>query len=147
MRIKRSHRQTDLRILESHGGQARVSADRYVEGAPELVAEVAVTSIAVDLNVKLPLYERNEVREYILWRVPDQEIDWFIYRADHYERLLLSPDGIYRSEVLPGLWLAPLAMVRGNGAVWLQAAAQGHASNQHADFVRRLREHFQAHNP
>jgi Uma2 family endonuclease len=136
-----------LRILASHGGRARVSADRYVEGAPELVAEVAVSSIPVDLNVKLPLYERNEVQEYVLWRVPDQEIDWFIYRGDHYERLSPTTGGIYKSEVLPGLWLAALAMVRGNLTVWHQVALQGHASPEHADFVRRLREHFDAHNP
>ena len=70
-----------LRILESHSGQARVDAEGYVEGAPELAAEVAVSSIPIDLNVKLPIYRRNGVREYVIWRVPDREIDWFVLRG------------------------------------------------------------------
>jgi Uma2 family endonuclease len=136
-----------LRILESHGGSSRETADHYVDGAPELVAEVAVSSIPIDLNTKLPLYQRHGVREYLLWRVPDQAIDWFILRGDHYDRLLLGPDGVYRSETFPGLWLAPLALVRDNLAVCHQVASQGHASPEHADFVRRLREHFETHSP
>jgi len=135
-----------LRILESHGGNARVNARHFIEGSPELAAEVAVSSVSIDLNVKLPLYQRNGVREYVLWRVPDEAIDWFVLRGDHYERLPLGADGVYRSEVLPGLWLAPLALIRGNLAVVKQVADQGLASPEHADFVRRLREHYEANN-
>jgi Uma2 family endonuclease len=136
-----------LRILGGYGGQTDESADHFVEGSPELVAEVAVSSIPINLNVKLPLYQRNGVQEYILWRVPDDAIDWFVLRGEHYERLPLSPDGIYKSEVFPGLWLAPVALVRGNLAVCQQVAFQGLAIPEHADFVCRLREHFDAHNP
>jgi Uma2 family endonuclease len=136
-----------LRILPAYGGQTRDSADRIVEGSPELVAEVAVSSIPIDLRVKLPAYQRNGVREYILWRVPDEEIDWFVLRGDHYERLPLNPDGIYQSQVFPGLWLAPLALIRRNMVVCQQVASQGLASPKHSDFVGRLREHFVAHNP
>jgi hypothetical protein len=49
-----------LRILPTHGGKARVDEDGYVVGAPELVAEVAVSSI--DLHAKLHIYRRNGVR-------------------------------------------------------------------------------------
>ena len=136
-----------LRIEAAHGGQSHVGADRYVEGAPELVAEVAVSSIPIDLNVKLPLYQRNGVREYILWRVPDDAMDWFVLRGERYERLPLEAGGVYKSEVFPGLWLAPLALVRGEGTILMQVAQQGLASPEHAAFVRRLREHADAHNP
>ncbi len=97
--------------------------------------------------MKLPLYQRNGVQEYILWRVPDQAIDWFVLRGDHYEPLPLTPGSVYQSEVFPGLWLAPQALVRGNPTTLMQVALQGVASPEHADFVRRLREHFEANNP
>ncbi len=129
-----------LRILASHGGQARTDADGYVEGAPELAAEVAVSSIRIDLNVKLPIYRRTGVREYILWRVPDREIDWFVLRGDQYERLAPGSDGVYRSEVLPGLWLDTAALVRGDLAAVFRAAQPGLDSPEHAAFVRRLEE-------
>jgi len=57
-----------LRILETHGGRTKLSADRYLEGGPELVAEVAGTNVGYDLNVKLPLYRANGVQEYVVWR-------------------------------------------------------------------------------
>ncbi len=136
-----------LRIEAAYGGQSHVGADRYVEGAPELVAEVAVSSIPIDLNVKLPLYQRNGVREYILWRVPDDAVDWYVLRGERYERLPLEAGGVYKSEVFPGLWLAPLALVRSEGAILIQVAQQGLASPEHGEFIRRLREHPDAHNP
>ena len=52
------------------GGQARISADDYVEGAPELVAEIAATSASYDLRDKRVVYQRNGVREYLVWHVP-----------------------------------------------------------------------------
>ncbi len=131
---------TYLRILESHGGQARVGARGYIESAPELCAEVAVSSVRIDLNVKLPIYRRHGVREYIIWRVPDREVDWFVLRGDQYERLPQDENGVYRSEVLPGLWLDAAALVRGDLGAVSRVAQQGLASPEHAAFVRRLEE-------
>ena len=45
----------------------------------------------------------NGVREYVVWRVLDKAIDWFVLRHSQYEPLLLSADGLYRSQVFPGL--------------------------------------------
>ena len=129
-----------LRILASHGGQVRLGPDRHVEGALELAAEVAVSSIPIDLTVKLPIYQRNGVREYILWRVPNRTIDWFVLRGAEYERLPAGTDGVYRSEVLPGLWLDAAALVRGDMAAVLRVAQQGLACPEHTAFVRRLGE-------
>ena len=42
-----------LLIDPARGGQARISADDYVEQAPELVAEVAASSASYDLHTKL----------------------------------------------------------------------------------------------
>ena len=55
-----------LRILPKAGGQTRDSADDYVEGAPELVAEIASSSASYDLHEKKRAYRRNCVREYLV---------------------------------------------------------------------------------
>src|SRR5262249_33252195 len=75
-----------LLVDPAHGGQAVISADHYIERAPELVAEVAASSASYDLHTKLNVYRRNGVREYIVWRVLEQQIDWFVLRAGSYER-------------------------------------------------------------
>jgi Uma2 family endonuclease len=120
------------------GGQACIDADGYIEGAPELVAEVAASSASYDLHAKLRVYRRNGVREYIVWRVLDREIDWFVLRAGQYERLSLDAEGLYRSEVFPGLWLDPAALLRGDLATVLAVVHRGLASPEHAAFVSRL---------
>jgi Uma2 family endonuclease len=127
-----------LLIDPARGGQAQISADDYIEKAPELVAEVAASSVSLDLNLKLHVYRRNGVREYVVWRVLDQEVDWFVLREGRYDRLPLDAAGLYRSEVFPGLWLDPAALVRGDLARVLAVLQQGLASSEHAAFVGRL---------
>jgi hypothetical protein len=128
-----------LIVEPSHGGQVQI-VDRYIVGGPELVAEVAATSVNYDLTDKLDVYRRNNVREYVVWRVFDREIDWFVLRGGQYERLALSPEGFFKSEVLPGLWLDPAALIRGDMARVAQIAQLGITSPEHAGFVTRLQE-------
>ena len=73
-----------------------------------------------------------------MWRVADQAIDWFVLREDRYERLPLDADGHYHSQVFPGLWLDPAALVRGDLAQVMTVLQQGLASPDHAAFVSRL---------
>jgi len=127
-----------LLIDPTRGGQARFSPDDYIEGAPELVAEVASSSVSYDLHAKLHAYRRNGVREYIVWRVLERTIDWFVLRAGQYEPLPMDANGLVRSEVFPGLWLDPLALVRGELATVLAIVQQGLGSPEHAAFVARL---------
>jgi len=127
-----------LMVLRSHGGQARVDEDGYVAGGPELVAEVAASSVSYDLHVKLHVYRRNEVREYIAWRVQDRAVDWFVLREGRYEPLSPDAAGIYRSETFPGLWLDAEALLRDDLAAVLQTLQQGLASPEHADYMARL---------
>jgi Uma2 family endonuclease len=122
------------------GGQARISQDGYVEQAPELVAEVVASSVSIDLNAKFEAYRRCGVREYVVWRVLDRAIDWFVLREEKYARLEAGPDGIHRSEVLPGLWLDAQALAREDRARVMEVARQGTASAGHAAFVKRLAE-------
>jgi Uma2 family endonuclease len=128
-----------LFILPSHGGQVQI-VDRYIVGAPELVAEVAATSVNYDLHDKLELYRRYNVREYVVWRVFDRTVDWFILRGGQYERLTPDEGGIFKSAILPGLWLDPAALVAGDMARVAQVAQQGVASPEHAAFISRLQQ-------
>jgi Uma2 family endonuclease len=125
-------------IDPGRGGQARISEDDYVEEAPELIAEVAASSVSYDLGKKLKAYRRNGVREYIVWRVQDREVDWFVLRGGRYEPMAPGADGLLRSELFGGLWLEPAALLRGDLATVLEVVRQGLASPEHADFVARL---------
>jgi Uma2 family endonuclease len=127
-----------LLIQPEYGGQARISLDGYIEGAPELVFEIAASSVSYDLGAKLNVYRRNGVREYVVWRVQDQTVDWFILREGRYEPLAPDSASLYRSEVFPGLWLDAAALLEGDMARVAQAQQAGLASPEYAAFVARL---------
>jgi Uma2 family endonuclease len=121
------------------GGQVRISTDGIIEGAPELVAEVASSSVSYDLHAKLHVYRRNGVREYLVWRVLEREIDWFVLRAGLYERMPVDAQGLLRSEVFPGLWLDPAALIRGDLTTVLAIVQQGLTGPEHVAFITSLR--------
>jgi Uma2 family endonuclease len=127
-----------LLIDPERGGQTLLSEDGYIEGAPELVVEVASSGASYDLHAKLQVYRRNGIREYIVWRVLDEEVDWFVLRESQYERLQPDAEGRLRSEVFAGLWLDPAALVRHDLATVLATLQQGLSSPEHTAFVTRL---------
>jgi Uma2 family endonuclease len=127
-----------LFIQPEHGGRVRIGEDGYIDGAPDLVAEVAASSVSHDLGSKLDAYRRNGVREYVVWRVLDQRIDWFALRGDRFEPIAPDADGILRSTVFPGRWLDPAAVRRGDVYAVLAIVQQGLTSAEHADFLARL---------
>jgi hypothetical protein len=120
------------------GGKIR-KEEGYIVGGPELVAEIAASSVSYDLGSKLQVYRRNAVREYVVWRVLDKAIDWFVLRGSQFDRLACN-DGIYRSEIFPGLWLDAEALIRGDLTRVHQILQQGIASPDHQEFVSRLRQ-------
>jgi Uma2 family endonuclease len=129
-----------LIIDPARGGQARIGTEGYLEVAPELAAEIASSTVSIDLHAKFAVYLRNHVREYVVWRVLDRAVDWFVLRQGSYERLQLTAAGVYASEIFPGLWLEPSALVRGDLAGVHQVLQQGLASPEHAAFVARLQK-------
>lgn len=127
-----------LFIDPDYGGQVRISDDDYVEGGPELAAEITSSSVSYDLGDKFQAFRRNAVREYIVWRVLDQEIDWFVWREGNYDRLPLDSQRRYQSHVFAGLWLDVDAMLRGDLARVLSVLQEGIRASEHAAFVDRL---------
>jgi len=120
------------------GGQSCVSDDDYVEGAPELIVEIAASTASIDLHDKLNVYRRNQVKEYLVWRVYDQQFDWFRLQEGEYIQLEPNENGIICSETFPGLWLKQSALLAGNLAKVLGIAQQGIATAEHQMFVKSL---------
>lgn len=127
-----------LRIDESHGGQSKISKDDYLEGAPELVVEVAASSASYDLHEKLNVYRRTGVQEYIVWRTEDQELDWFRLREGKYEQLAADAEGVIHSEIFPGLNLAVTALLEGKLDLVLAELQKGIGSTAHQEFRATL---------
>jgi Uma2 family endonuclease len=129
-----------LFILPSHGGQTTIDDDEYLVGAPELVGEIAASSVSVDMHKKLDVYRRNQVREYVVWRVFDEAIDWFAWRDGEYAALQPDQDGVARSETFPGLWVNIPALLADRWPEVQSSLQAGLNSPEHAAFVAKLAE-------
>jgi hypothetical protein len=84
------------------------------------------------------------VREYVVWRVYDGVIDWFMLQGSRYEPMPAGGDGILRSRVLPGLWLDPAALIRGDMLTVMKVAQQGFGTPEHAAFAAELQRRASA---
>ena len=123
-----------LFVSPEYGGRVTIDEDGYVKGAPDLVAEVAASGASYDLHDKLRAYQDNGVREYIVWRVIDRRIDWFVLRDGYYQRLSPAEDGTLRSTIFPGLWLDPAAFLSDNFDTLLEVLRRGLDSPEHTEF-------------
>ena len=110
-----------LRRLPEHGGLSRVNEAGYLAGPPELIVEVAASSASIDLRDKRRAYCRNGVREYLVWLVAEERLEWFCLEEDEYRPQLLDAEGIFHSRVFPGLRLCAAALLAGNTAKVLDA--------------------------
>ena len=129
-----------LRLDERVGGRSRVSADDFLEGAPELVVEVAASSVSYDMHVKKRVYARVGVQEYVALQMYERRLDWFVLREGVYEVLTPDERGVIGSEVFPGLWLDVEGLLAGDVKRVLDVLQEGLQSEAHAAFVARLQE-------
>lgn len=127
-----------LFIAPEYGGSVQISDDDYIEGAPDLIAEVAASSASYDLGDKKKVYRRNGVREYIVWQMYENRLDWFVLQEDKYVALAPDEDGILRSRIFPGLWLTVDALLSGDMATVLSVVQQGLNIPEHETFVQSL---------
>ena len=128
-----------LRIEPRVGGNSRISEDDYIEGAPELIAEIAASSASYDMNAKLNAYRRNGVQEYIVWQIYENRLDWFRLQEGRYVSFEPDAEGVIRSQIFPGLWLSVNALREGNLAEVLAVLQQGLQTAEHQAFVERLK--------
>lgn len=113
--------QPDVYLRLVRGEAPSLLDSRLLDGAPELVVEVAVSSVSRDLHAKKNVYRRTGVREYVFWRVLDRALDWFELTDGEY--VLREPDkaGIIESRTFPGLRLNVTALLQGDAAAVLAA--------------------------
>ena len=119
-------------------GKCKISEDDYLEGAPELIVEIAASSVSYDLFDKLKIYRRNGVQEYVVWQVNDKRVDWFELVEGQYLPLVPDANGIIKSKVFPGLNLAVNDLLEGNMAKVLDELQKGLASEEHVKFMQGL---------
>ena len=119
-----------------------LDADGYiVKGAPELIVEIAASSVSFDLGAKLG---RLSCRNF--WRRGN-----ILCNGRMTGGLTGSccgtgsicgwppmAKGVYRSEIFPGLWLHAEALVAGRLADVLTVLQRGIASAEHGEFVKHL---------
>lgn len=67
------------------------------------------------------VYRRAGVREYVVWQIYEERIDWFRLGDEGYEALQADASGIIESVEFPGLKLDVAAMLRGDLAAVLAA--------------------------
>jgi Uma2 family endonuclease len=134
-----SEPQPDLCLLIVSAALAQTrNEDEYIVGAPELIVEIASSTESIDLHAKRDDYEKAGVREYVVVVLRQSQVFWFISRNGHFEDLPPVTDGILRSEVFPGLWLDPAALLRLDAARIREILQRGLATPEHAAFVARL---------
>jgi Uma2 family endonuclease len=113
--------QPDALVRIVAGGASEVSDDDCVIGPPELVAEVAASSSAYDMNLKKALYRSHGVQEYLVWQVFENRIDWWQLVNGEYIAFQPDQDGIISSRVFSDLRLDVAALLAGDMAAVLAA--------------------------
>src|SRR5262249_26328256 len=121
-----------MRILPECGGQSHFNEQDYLVGAPELICEVAVSSLRIDLGKKLDMYEKYGVQEYIVFDAKDHSLHWF--QLPDREHIHPDASGIYKSQLFPGLWIDSKALARGDAAGMLAAVDAGTKTAAHKKF-------------
>ena len=97
------------------GGRTWLNAKGYLCGSPEVVVEVAASTVSIDLRDKFRVYQRAGVTEYIVWRTEDRAVDWFVLNDGVYQPLK-AERGVYRSVTFPKLVLDTKALLARDGA-------------------------------
>jgi Uma2 family endonuclease len=141
----RNEYQPDVLLWIEQGKLARTKAgpDGLLEGRPELVAEIALSSHAYDLYEKKAVYQRNQIPEYIVWEVMDARFHWFALEHGEYFPLTARQDlrgAVVCSRVFPGLWLEipSLAVGKGYDKGIYGTLNKGLKSAEHRAFVKKL---------
>lgn len=130
--------QPDVLLRIEQGGSSTVSDDGYIDGAPELVAEIAASSAAIDLGAKKNAYRRNGVQEYLVWQTFENRLSWFRLEAGEFVLIEPEPVEVIRSTVFPGLWLDLAALRDGDMMGVLNVLQAGIADAAHQAFVDKL---------
>jgi Uma2 family endonuclease len=110
-----------LLLYKGADGPPYVTDDGYLKGPPQLIVEIAASSVSYDLHEKKEAYRRTGVGTYIVWRVLDRAVDWFDLQDGQYVARGPDQHGILESGQFPGLRLHLPSLLAGNAAGVLAA--------------------------
>jgi Putative restriction endonuclease len=127
-----------LFVAPEFGGRVQLDKDDYLIGAPDWLGEISSSTESIELHAKKADYESAGVREYVVVALRRKEVFWFVSHRGKFKKLPLDKDGICRSQVFPGLWLDPAALLRRDHKRLLAVLRDGLATPEHAAFVAKL---------
>jgi Uma2 family endonuclease len=125
---------------------AKVGSDGLLEGRPELVAEISLSSQTYDLHEKKEVYRRNSIPEYIVWELNEDSPKFHWFHLENGEYIFAGKPPRTKlmtlcSVVFPGLWLDAFSICAGRGIfdkAILRTLDKGLKSAEHKTFVRKL---------
>ncbi len=103
--------QPDALLRYREGGTSTLDDEEYLVGVPELAIEVASSSTSIDTHAKKNAYRRNGIPEYMVWRVRDDAVDWFVLQQGEYVPIEPDTMGVIESRIFPGLRLNVPALI------------------------------------
>jgi hypothetical protein len=89
-------------------------------------------------TLNLPRCPKPHSAEHLVVLLRQERVVWFVRRNAHFAALPPGDDGVYRSEVFPGLWLDAAALLGHDRERLLEVLQRGLATPEHAAFVARL---------
>lgn len=130
-----------LLISPEYGGKTRLKRIKnkdYIHGPPELIVEVAHSTVAIDLHGKLEDYRQAGVHEYCVICLDDRQVRWF--ELGGQGEIALPVDGVLHSRAFPGLWIDTQAIWSNDSRRLLKTCEKGIGSKEHAAFVALLEQ-------
>lgn len=127
-----------LRLDPAVGGQSWIDGDGYLQGAPELIAEISASSTSYDLNQKKDIYARHGIQEYLVFQMNEEAVSWFSLQNGQYESLTADSEGVIHSSAFPGLWLDTKAFWADDMVTVMAKLQEGLSSQEHQNFVASL---------
>lgn len=106
MKLEEQRRGREPDILFVSKEREHLFKKTYLDGAADLAIEIiSPESVGRDRNEKFVEYEAAGIREYWLFDPERKQTEFYRLNADGFYQLIPTPDGVFRSEVLPEFFL------------------------------------------
>ncbi|WP_459558498.1 Uma2 family endonuclease [Lacunimicrobium album] len=129
----------ELFILPEFGGNVQIN-NGFLTGTPDLVIEIAASSVSKDMFEKRDMYEQAGIPEYLVWRTEDRAFDYFRLEKQQYVHRTLDPEEKWFSRTFPTLVFDIHFLLAIDYRAALKTLRQSLASPAHAVFVAELQD-------
>jgi Uma2 family endonuclease len=119
MKLESQRRGREPDILFVSKERKHLFKKTYLDGAADLAIEIiSPESVGRDRGEKFVEYEAAKIREYWLIDPERRQVEFYRINSEGFYQLVVIPEGIFQSEVLPGfflrvawLWQEPLPTI------------------------------------